>query len=56
LQFVQSAAAPVRDLLNGMEPGARQAARAEMAAALSPFMQGGTFEAGTELLLAVGTA
>ncbi|MEO7053533.1 MAG: methyltransferase domain-containing protein [Rhizomicrobium sp.] len=56
LQFLQSAAAPVRDLLNGMSADIRQAALAEMAAALLPFLQDGAFQAGTELLLASGTA
>ncbi|HEY4275508.1 MAG TPA: class I SAM-dependent methyltransferase [Rhizomicrobium sp.] len=54
LQFVQSAAAPVRDLLDAMAEGARRAALAEMAHALQPFQQRDIFEAATELLLAAG--
>ena len=56
LQFVQGAAAPVRDLLNGMAPEARHAALAEIAEALKPFQRDGLFEAQTELLLAAGAA
>jgi len=54
LEFVQSAAAPVCELLNGLTAAGRVTALAEMAGALSPFMRGSMFEAPVELLLASG--
>jgi ubiquinone/menaquinone biosynthesis C-methylase UbiE len=56
LQFVQSAAAPVCELLGGLTDAVRTAALAEMAGALSPFVRGGMLEAPAELFLASGTA
>jgi ubiquinone/menaquinone biosynthesis C-methylase UbiE len=56
LQFVQSAAAPVCELLDGLTATVRTTALAEMAAALSPFTRGGIFETPAELLLSSGRA
>ena len=51
-----ASAAPVRTLLESMEAETRRLALAEMTAALSVFERDGRFEAGSELLLASGTA
>jgi SAM-dependent methyltransferase len=54
LRFVRTAAGPVMTILEGLDQAARQAARAEMAAALSAYAGADGWEAPTELLLAAG--
>lgn len=54
LRFVRTAAGPVMTILDRLSPDTWQAARAEMAAALSAYATSDGWEAPTELLLVAG--